>query len=71
MIAEMLNDAGEPPPHAALRHVLRRHTDIPRSLAIAPDGTWFVTTSRDGTAQLWDARTGETGPHSRRTRRLG
>jgi WD40 repeat protein/tRNA A-37 threonylcarbamoyl transferase component Bud32 len=38
---------------------LNDHTDAVRSVAFSPDGTRLVTASRDGTARIWDALTGE------------
>jgi WD40 repeat protein/serine/threonine protein kinase len=41
-----------------LRAVLP-HEDEVSALAFSPDGTTILTGSKDGTARLWDARTGE------------
>lgn len=38
--------------------VLSGHIGSVRSVAIAPDGAWLVTTGRDGTVRTWDAATG-------------
>ena len=38
--------------------VLTGHTDYILSAAFSPDGQRVVTASRDGTARVWDARTG-------------
>src|SRR5262249_221358 len=40
------------------RHTLTRHTREVRSCAIAPNGSWLVTTSWDQTAIIWDPATG-------------
>ncbi|TDQ55404.1 WD40 repeat domain-containing protein [Actinorugispora endophytica] len=42
------------------RLVLKGHTDTVRNIAWSPDGTMIATASRDGTARVWDAETGET-----------
>ncbi|WP_063740733.1 NB-ARC domain-containing protein [Streptomyces flavochromogenes] len=50
-----------PPPDApspALHRTLTSHTGGVEAVAIAPDGTWLVTTSLDGTARIWDRATG-------------
>lgn len=41
-------------------HIYRGHSDEVNSLAWSPDGTRIVSGSGDGTAQVWDVRTGET-----------
>ena len=41
------------------RAVLRGHTSIVRSAAFSPDGKLVVTASEDGTARVWDIRTGQ------------
>jgi len=41
------------------RLILRGHTDAVLFAAYSPDGTKILTTSADGTARLWDARTGQ------------
>src|SRR5262249_34734021 len=38
---------------------LLRHTDAVHFVTFSPDGRTAVTASPDGTARLWDARTGE------------
>ncbi len=50
-----LPDLGDP----ALRRVLTGHTDGVEAVAVAPDGSWLVTGSRDGTARIWDVPTGQ------------
>src|SRR5262249_61832087 len=37
---------------------LRGHTDKVRPAVFSPDGARLATASRDGTARVWDARTG-------------
>src|SRR5262249_23181974 len=44
--------------HPAIRRVLTGHTDRVVSCAVAPDSTFVVTTSYDGTARIWDPATG-------------
>jgi WD40 repeat protein len=39
-------------------HTLRGHTDQINTAVFAPDGRRIVTASRDGTARIWDTRTG-------------
>ncbi|WP_035347939.1 WD40 repeat domain-containing protein [Edaphobacter aggregans] len=41
------------------RLILHGHTDAVLFAAYSPDGTKILTTSADGTARLWDARTGQ------------
>ena len=41
----------------ALRRVLTGHTGEVLTVAVAPDGSWLVTGSRDG-VRIWDAATG-------------
>ncbi len=41
------------------RAVLRGHTGYVHSAAFSPDGKLIVTASRDGTARVWDASTGQ------------
>jgi WD40 repeat protein len=48
-------------PDPALQRVLTGHTGSVGSCAIAPDGTWLVTTSDDHVARIWDAATGALG----------
>jgi RNA polymerase sigma factor (sigma-70 family) len=36
------------------------HTDRLISIAYSPDGAWIATASWDGTARIWDAKTGKT-----------
>ncbi|GAA4141918.1 WD40 repeat domain-containing protein [Actinomadura keratinilytica] len=43
-----------------LSDVLEGHTDAVRNLAWSPDGSRIATASRDGTARIWDAATGDT-----------
>jgi WD40 repeat protein len=45
-------------PTSKLSTTLSGHRSQIRSVAIAPDGSWVVTTSRDGTARVWDPSTG-------------
>ena len=40
------------------RATLTGHTATVNAVAIAPDGTWLATASRDGTARIWDTATG-------------
>jgi hypothetical protein len=47
------------PPHPAVRRTLAGHTMGVESMAIASDGTWLATTSRDRTIRIWDAATGQ------------
>jgi WD40 repeat protein len=42
-----------------LRHVLRQHTDRLSAITFSPDGQIVLTGSYDGTARLWDPRTGQ------------
>jgi hypothetical protein len=44
---------------SALRRTLAGHKGPVTAVAIAPDGTWLVTTGSDGTARIWDADTGD------------
>ena len=37
---------------------LKGHTDTVSSVSFSPEGTRIVTGSDDGTAKVWDARTG-------------
>ncbi|MFI5080642.1 MAG: hypothetical protein ACHQCE_06200, partial [Streptosporangiales bacterium] len=37
------------------RSILTGHDGSAEAVAIAPDGTWLVTTSWDGTARIWAA----------------
>jgi WD40 repeat protein/tRNA A-37 threonylcarbamoyl transferase component Bud32 len=39
--------------------VLRGHTGVVLAVAVDPQGRWIATGAKDGTARLWDARTGE------------
>jgi WD40 repeat protein len=51
----------EPLPKEALARVGStrfRHGDIVTSMAYSPDGKWVASASRDGTARVWDAKTG-------------
>ena len=41
------------------RTTLRGHTGPIYSAAYSPDGRWIVTASRDGTARVWDAQSGQ------------
>ena len=41
------------------RHTLTEQTDSVVDIAFHPDGQRFVTSSRDGTARLWNVETGE------------
>ncbi len=45
-------------PAPELRRVLMGHTDWVSAVAVAPDGTWLATGSRDRTVRIWDAATG-------------
>jgi len=45
-------------PGSALRRVLKGHNDVVQAVAIAPDGSWLVTGSADGTARIWETATG-------------
>jgi RNA polymerase sigma factor (sigma-70 family) len=38
---------------------LKGHQDRVNSVAFSPDGRWIGTAASDGTARLWDAKTGE------------
>ena len=42
-----------------LERVLRGHSDSVRTVRFSPDGRRVLTTSRDGTARLWDVETGQ------------
>jgi WD40 repeat protein len=45
---------------------LGEHENAINELAFSPDGQWFVTASEDGTAQVWEANTGQPiGPRLR------
>ena len=44
--------------HPSLKTVLHGHTDGVSGVAFSPDARTLATSSRDGTAQLWDVRTG-------------
>jgi WD40 repeat protein len=46
-------------PSPALRRTLTGHTGAVRQVAVAPDGSWLATASRDHTARIWDAATGQ------------
>ncbi|MFD8205942.1 NB-ARC domain-containing protein [Streptomyces sp. NPDC059695] len=46
-------------PHPALLRLLTGHTAMVSGVAIAPDGTWLATASKDGTVRVWDRATGE------------
>jgi WD40 repeat protein len=48
---------GQTPGH--LQHTLGGHTDWVNGVAFNPDGTLVATTSRDGTAKLWDPANGD------------
>ncbi|MGW0504061.1 NB-ARC domain-containing protein, partial [Micromonospora sp. NPDC003241] len=56
-----LTAAWPPPdrPHPALRRAMSGHTDAVTGFAIAPGGSWLVTTSWNDTARIWDTATGE------------
>ena len=41
-----------------VEHVLQGHTDQVSGAAFSPDGRHIVTSSRDGTARVWDSETG-------------
>jgi WD40 repeat protein len=42
-----------------LRHILREHSDRLAAIAFSPDGQTVLTGSYDGTARLWELRTGK------------
>ena len=44
---------------SALRRALTGHTFAVTAVAIAPDGTWLASGSRDGTARIWDVANGK------------
>jgi len=46
-------------PGSALRRVLTGHAAEVWAVAVAPDGSWLVTASADGTARVWDPTTGK------------
>jgi WD40 repeat protein len=46
-------------PRSGLRHELRGHTGIVRSVAFSQDGSLAVSASEDRTARIWDAATGQ------------
>ena len=50
-------------PPAPTRHTLDGHTGPVLGCAVAPDGTWIVSASSDGTLRIWDAATGARAPH--------
>ncbi len=54
-------------PDPAQRRTMSGHTDCVTGVAVAPDGTWLATASRDGTARIWDPATGR--EHHRLTSR--
>jgi NB-ARC domain/WD domain, G-beta repeat len=39
-------------------HALSDHASEVDAVAVAPDGTWLVTSCRDGTVRIWDVATG-------------
>ncbi len=43
---------------SSMTAVLRGHSDVVFEVMFSPDGTRLATASQDGTARLWDARTG-------------
>jgi WD40 repeat protein len=43
----------------ATRHILEGHTNTVLGCAVAPDGTWLVSTSFDKTVRIWDVATGQ------------
>jgi WD40 repeat protein len=54
------NPAGKPGTGLTqLIHSLSGHKDRVKSVAYSPNGRWIATASWDGTARLWDARTGK------------
>lgn len=48
-----------PPPQGKTLCICRRHSDTVHSLSWSPDGNYLVSGSRDKTAQIWDAHTGD------------
>ena len=40
------------------RVTLRGHAGAVAAVAVAPDGSWLASASRDGTVQIWDMATG-------------